>query len=103
MENNTICLIKDNEFKVVCATTDWGVASEILANAHNEALVNGATADIEDDFSDSLSGYHCSIWSGSGKVLAIYGEDGSILCEERELTAEEIVDDMFSVLSMRNF
>lgn len=97
MEDITICLIKDNEFEVVCATANWGVASEILAKAHNEALENGAV--LNEEFIDSLSGYHCSIWSANGEVLAIYGEDGSILCEPRILTAEEICDDMFEIMT----
>lgn len=94
----TICMVKDNEHQVVSVATNWRVAADILANAHNEAVTNGAKPNEE--FIDSLSGYHCSIWSENGESLAVYGEEGSQLCEDVILSAEEIEEDMFKILNI---
>ena len=93
----TICLIKDANHQVVIATTNWDIAAKILADAHNKALENGAIPN--EDFADSLSGYHCSVWSENGKVLSVYGEEDTVLCNATPLTAEDIKDDMFDVVN----
>ena len=90
-----VYLIKDDEFGVVKASTNMQLTAEILAEAHNKAVANGATPNEE--FADSLSGYHCSMWSADGDCIAVYGEEGTVLCEPRELDAEEISEDMFRV------
>jgi hypothetical protein len=96
MENKVICLIRDAEHEVIRATTDVMDTALMLTVIHNEVVANGVKPNEE--FPDSLSGWHCSIWSEDGEVLAVYGEEGSLLCEGKEISANEVLKEMYHMI-----
>lgn len=92
-----ICLVKDAEDKVVKCNADLEATATALALVHNSVIEDGVKANKE--FADSISGWHCSFWSEDGNCLGVYGEEGSLLCEERMISDGEVYMDIVNIFN----